>query len=253
MQRIKYIFIACIPLFLYAQGGLEQQTGSRNYVIHHAASLSGNSIQRIIDQLESDYQEFRYYFNLTVSGRTPVVIHNDQFAFQNATLAHRWETGTVHNEEIHLAALDYIRENSTVSSVLTQQVVRLVLYSRRMNGCPRWLYEGAAAYFAGIHELQTPPSHIPVRLPSDIDEILINPHNERAFTDGIYLSALAFKSILERYGEVHTVTLLRLFNGEFEYEEAVPYSLGVTLEQFEQQWQHDLQRLLTEFQERRER
>ncbi len=253
MQRIKYIVVLCIPLFLAAQGVLLQQTGSRNYVIHHASSLSKNSIQRIIDQLESDYQEFRYYFNLTVPGRTGVFIHADQFSLQNATFTHRWETGTVYNNEIHLAPLEYIRENATLSSVLTQQVVRMVLYSRRMNGCPRWLYEGTAAYFAGIHRLQTPPVHLPVRLPSDIDELLTNPYDENTFTDGIYLSALAFKSILERYGEAHTVTLLRLFNGEFEYEDAIPYSLGVTLEEFEQQWQRDIQRLLTEFQESRER
>ncbi len=253
MSGIKYICIALLPLFAAAQGSYDGQTGSRNFIVHHSASLAKETVQRIVDQLESDYQEFRYYFNLTVPGRTRVVIHNDQFSFQSAALAHYFETGTVYNEEVHLAPIPFIQRNATLSSVLTQQAVRLVLYSRRMNGCPRWLYEGAAAYFAGIQTLHSPPTYIAIARPSDLDELFAHPHTEKEFFNGIYLAALSFESILERYGEAHAVTLLRLFNGEFEYEEAVPYSLGVTLERFERQWQRDVQQLLTKYREARGR
>ncbi len=253
MLRIRYIIIVLLPLIVSAQGLVERQTGSRNFLVHHNPSVPGETVQRIIEQLESDYQEFRHYFNLTVPGRTPVFIHNDMSSFQSATLAYHYETATVYNDEIHLAPLSHIRASATLSSVITQQAIRLVLYSRRMNGCPRWLYEGASAYFAGIHRLQAPPGHLSVQRPSDLDEIFAHAHNEAEFVNGIYVAALSFKSILERYGEAHTVTLLRLFNGEFVYEEAVPYSLGVTLERFERQWRRDVETLLTEFRENRGR
>jgi len=254
MHGIKHLFIAfLLPITVTAQGLFTSQTGSHNFIIHHPASMERNDITRLIDQFESDYQEFRYYFNLTVPGRTRVIVHSNQFSLHDATFAHSWEVGTVYNEEIHLAPIDYIRTNAALSSVITNQVVRLVLYSRLINGCPRWLYEGAAAYFAGVHQLNRPPHQINISYPSDLNEIFTNPHSEREFNDGMYLAALSFKAILERYGEAHSITLLRLFNGEFAYEEAVPYSLGVTLKDFKQQWRRDVQRLLSEFQDARER
>lgn len=254
MSRIKYIcIIALLPLFVTAQVIIERQTESRNFIVQHGISVERETVQRIVDQLENDYQEFRYFFNLSVPGRTRVVIHNDVFSFQQAAHAHHFETGIIYNDEIHLAPLTFIQRNATLSSVLTQQAVRLVLHSRRMNGCPRWLYEGAAAYFAGIHLLSPPPVHVTVTRPSDLDELLVLPYSENEFRNSIYLAAISFESILKRYGEAHTVTLLRLFNGEFEYEEAIPYSLGVTLERFERQWQSDVQRLLAEYREARGR
>jgi hypothetical protein len=239
-------FILLFWVWHYASG---TQTGSHNFLIHHGTSVDREVVQRIIDQLENDYREFRYFFNLSVSGRTKVYIHDDLFSLQSATLAHHFETGTVYKNEIHIAPVQAIEKNIALSSLLTQQTVRLVLYSRLLNGCPRWLYEGAAAFFAGMHVLQSPPEYTSVVRPSDLNELLVTTRNENEFFDTIYITALSFETILHRYGEAHTITLFRLFNGEFGYEEAVPYSLGVTVEEFERQWLIDLKELLATYRE----
>jgi hypothetical protein len=225
---------------LSAQGIFQVETGSRNFIVRHHPALDGEMMRRLVDQLESDYREFRYYFNLSAAGRTPVIVHDDVYSFARVPHVNRWEFGTVYNDEIHLAPLRTIRGATALSVVVTQQVVRLILYSRRMNGCPRWLYEGAAGYFAGLHELMDPPLHTLVRELSDLDELFARPANEIVFNDALYLSASTFAFMMERFGEANVVTLLRLFNGEFEYDQAIPYSLGVTTEAFERHWRREV-------------
>jgi hypothetical protein len=249
MYRTKYIWVVLVPVLLLAQDSSNIQTGSHNFVVYHSPTLERETVRRIVDQLESDYREFRYFFNLNAPGRTRVIFHNEHHSFHHAALASRFERGTVYNDEIHLTSVRYIQDTATLSSVITQQVIRLILYSRRMNGCPRWLYEGAAAYYAGIQNVQSPPVYTGVSRPSDLDELFAHPHTETEFYDGMYIAALSFESILERYGEAQAITLLRLFNGEFTYEQAVPYSLGVTHEQFESRWRPDVQRLLSRYRE----
>lgn len=253
MSGIKYTFMICALLLWMWQNVSGTQTGSHNFVVHHSATVDGEAVQRIIDQLESDYREFRHFFNLSISGRTNVYIHDDLLSLQSASLAHHFETGTVYKNEIHLAPGQAVEKNIALSSLLTQQAVRLVLYSRLINGCPRWLYEGAAAFFAGVHMLQSPPVYVPVVHPSDLNELLLTPRTENEFNDTIYLTALSLETIFKRYGEVHTITLFRLFNGEFDYEEAVPYALGVTVDEFERHWLIDLKEMLAAYRESHER
>lgn len=246
MLRIRNVIFILFPLLLSAQILPDKRTESINFILYHSPLVDDETIRRIVDQLESDYRDFRHYFNLTIPGRAAVIIHKDQYSFQERSLAHRYEAGSVYRDEIHLQPLSQVRNRLPLSAALTQQVIRLILYSRRINGCPRWLYEGAAAYFAGIHRFHDSASHTTIRFPSDLDELLSHPHNEIEYTNTVYLAALSFKVILKRYGEAKVVTLLRLFNGEHEYTDAIPFSLGISVEQFERQWQDDLNQTFLE-------
>jgi hypothetical protein len=240
MKRINFLLISFMLSLPFVQAHLNAQAISPNFIVHHDATHGKETVQRVIDQLENDYREFRHLFNLPGSGQTPVVLHSTMRSYLEKSMASRREFGTIRNDVLHLAPLSYIRGHTVLSAVLTQQAVRLVLRSRYANGCPRWLYEGAAAYFAGFHRYHTGKVTIHVHRPSDLDELFTDPGYINAYDDILYLAALSFGSVYQRYGETKTVTLLRLFNGVYEYEDAVPYSLGVTLERFERQWRNDV-------------
>jgi hypothetical protein len=240
MKRNNLLLISFMLSLLLVHVHLNAQMISPNFIVHHDAAYGKETVQRVIDQLEHDYREFRHLFNLPHNGQTPVVLHSSMRTYLEKSMASPMEFGTIRNDVLHLAPLSYIREHTVLSAVLTQQAVRLVLRSRYENGCPRWLYEGAAAYFAGFHRYHTGQVTIHVHRPGDLDELFTDPGYVNAYDDSIYLAALSFGSVYRRYGEAKTVTLLRLFNGVYEYEDAVPYSLGVTLERFERQWRNDI-------------
>jgi hypothetical protein len=253
MKRRSILFL----MFLFAVCELVGQShtviDSHNFIVRYPDRITAEFAYRVLEQLESDYRYFREYFNLPVDGRTSVWIYQSENSFLEKTGTSRWEYGYVDETGIHLHIPDNLHAGIVLSSVITQQVVRTVIYSRRMNGCPLWLYEGAASYFAHVKGVFSYPYSFQPQSFSDIGEHLLLATNEAEYTDAVLYSALTIETLFLRYGEANVITLLRLFNGSYDYETAIRYSLGVSPERAELNWRRDIQQLLTQFRDERGR
>jgi hypothetical protein len=252
-MRLVSLLLIIFSLHYYESVGQSQRVvDSHNFILHYPARLNSMSALRILEQFETDYKYFRDYFNLSVNGRISARIYSSVSAFNEATGLSHLEFGYVDDAGIHLKPIDEINDKIFLSTIITLQAVRTILYSRRMNGCPLWLSEGAASYFANVRGVLPYPRHFQPRSLSDINEHLLHPENEAEYADAILYAALTYETLVNRYGEAHTVTLLRLFNGNYDYETAVRYSLGVSPEIAEQNWRQDIVQLLIKLRQDRD-
>jgi hypothetical protein len=252
-MRLGSLLLIILFLNYHESVGQSQRiVDSHNFILHYPAPLNSMSALRILEQFETDYKYFRDYFNLSVDGRISVRIYSSASSFSDATGLSHWEFGHVNDAGVHLQPTDEFRDNIFLSTIITQQAVRAILYSRRMNGCPLWLYEGAASYYANVRGVLPYPRHLQPRSLTDINEHLLHPQNEAEYSDAILYVALTFETLINRYGEAHATTLLRLFNGNYDFETAVRYSLGVSPEIAERNWRKDIGQVLTKMRQDRD-
>ncbi len=217
---------------------------THNFVVHYGSPADAEDANRIADQIEQDYLYYREHFNLSASSRTAVFMHSSRHDFVRETGLPAWMYAAQNDRGIHLMPSGDLRRSGRFSYIISQQAVRLVLHSRRLNGCPLWLYEGTAAFFAGIDRVGPAQENFPYRLFSDMDEQLLLAHSESEYNATMYFAALTIQTFQERYGDAAVITLLRLFNGENDLDAALRQSLGVTQSRAESVWITDIRKAL---------
>lgn len=217
-----------------------------NYVF--SVSFDGETNARlseiVMDALWEAQNEMGLQFNAWPSRIIAVTLLTNE-DFSAITDAPAW-AGGIYEGQIKIPVGNWNNDAETLKHIVFHEYIHALIYDSMSNRCPWWLNEGLAQYFSGDergnrkkHELikQIPEKSLSfslAALPGDIK----NHAQSAMIAYSLALSAVDY--LLYKYTIYDFQYILELMGSGYEFQAAIWYATGSTMEEFEADWKQSL-------------
>jgi hypothetical protein len=223
-------------LFVALQSPVRHVSGT-NTTVYYSANMDTSIAKSYLSVIDQMCLDDTARFKISFEEELKVRLCHDPYEFSNLTgldsiFSPVWKDGT-----LYIAGQGDM-DDSSYRSILEAGVIRALLDRFRQNGAPWWLVNSAAVYESGEYRNCTSPSIENVDYFSDLDEKIQTASSPAELTDLCFYLGMTGKFFDFNFGPGSLLELVREFQHETNFNEAVKTLFHVGRGQLESDW-HD--------------
>lgn len=209
------VVVMLVPLeFAFGQPGFSTLS-SVHFLVKFQRGIPQQDAERVAAYLEQDLEYLDQKLGITLFQPLEVRIYASTGKFvQEIHHGKPWEKARYQRGVLHLSPVKQLSENNTLEKVLSYELVRALLDSSIINGCPRWLAESFAVYHSGLMTELQGPSTFRITSFADLNQDIQQATTSQRLEDVHFLLGKTMSYLIQQYGEERALGLFRAFDGK---------------------------------------
>jgi hypothetical protein len=221
--------VAAVVLMAFpvrAQEGLGSLS-SVQFDFRYMRGMPEADAQKALDFLIASYKEIRSQTGLEPKKKLEVRIYDNVGRYLSETgLKKPWRGAYYSRGVIHCQPVAALTARNIFETVLRYELARAMVEPAGQRGCPLWLREAYAVYFAGAYRGYTAPLGAKLTAFSDLNQDIQTYPDPPQRDDVHYMLGYTMNFFVQKYGEKRALGLLRQFDGMRGLEPVFKQALG---------------------------
>ncbi len=227
--------VAC-ALPLRAQESPGTLTSDR-FDLRSMRGVSEEDARKVLEYLTASYTEIEGQVGLEPRQKLEVRIYDGVGRFLSETgLRKPWRGAYYTRGVIHCQPVAALAARGIFESALRYELARAMLEKAGERGCPLWLREAYAVYYAGEYRGYTAPLGAKLSAFSDLNQDIQTYQDPPQRNDVHYMLGHTMVFFIEKYGERKAMGMFRQFDGTRGLEATLKRALGDDLGVVEKSW-----------------
>lgn len=225
-----------LPDSARAQGAFST-AASVNFDVRYLRGISEAEAQKLVEFLDDEYKAIQSQIGLRPKKKVEVRIYDNVGRYlAEAGLKKPWRGALYNRGILHCQPPAALEARNILETSLRYELARAMVETAGERGCPLWLREAYAVYYAGAYKQFTPPLGAKLTAFSDLNQDFQTYTEPPQRDDVHYMLGHTMSFFIEKFGEKRALGLFRAFDGLQGVDGVMKKSLGQDLPSIEKAW-----------------
>jgi len=205
MSRVCRAFFIFLAAIVFAGSANDHIFETAHFAIFWSGNGNRDGMEKLMELLESAYQEYRPLFQRDPAARCPidVVVFASTGDFCHHTGLAWWSASAMIDGAVYLQPVSVLTERRILERVAAHETALVFIHERYGGAVPPWYAEGLAMHLAGEDETAVDGlsgERLEISDVSEIDELLSDRDDRERNVRGYFLAYKEVAGLIDEYG-----------------------------------------------------